>query len=61
MATQTLYRITVNGKFISPAGTLAPAGSNDIATFSSIEEVELFLEASSSNGEYLIQTITTKS
>ena len=61
MATQTLYRITANGKFISPEGTFAPAGSSNIATFNSIEEVELFLEASSSNGEYLIQTITLKS
>ena len=60
MATNTIYQLSFKDW---PIGTDGQINQNhtDIATFSSIEEANAFIEASGSTGTYIIQSFIVKS
>lgn len=54
MATQTLYNVTFEGLFLDISGSQIPTGEGNAAIFNSLDEVNAFIEASGSNGNYNI-------
>ena len=60
MATLTQYQISLNGWAIGEDGQISEDQSN-IASFSSLEDIFTFIEASGSNGTYSVHTFIIKS
>ena len=60
MATNTIYQLSFNGWPIGSDGQINE-NHTDIANFSSITEIESFVEASGSNGTYSVHTFIIKS
>jgi hypothetical protein len=60
MATEILYKITLNGEFLDANGNSIPNGDKGAITFDSITDVYAFVEASGSLGEYYIYTTAIK-
>jgi hypothetical protein len=61
MAIQTIYNITFEGLFLDSSGAQIPTGEGNAATFNSLDEVNLFIEASGSDGTYSVPTFIIKS
>jgi uroporphyrinogen-III synthase len=60
MATNTIYQLSFKDWPIGTDGQINP-NHTDIATFSSIEEANAFIEASGSEGIYNVQAFIVKS